>query len=99
MRRSSRVSSSSRRGAGSSMSGDYPATAIGTRRLPRVIGPAMVSWDSTWGSVARKLPGGQMADAKTDKGQLRSARSVELRVVGKLAEPVALRTLVAVVGK
>src|ERR1700752_2034062 len=60
----------------------------------------MVSWDSTWGSVARKLPGGHMADvANTDNGQLRSGRSVELRVSAKLENLAILRTLVAAVVK
>src|SRR3954463_4539835 len=98
IRRSSRVSSPSRGGASSSMAGDYPAAAIGTRLLPRVIGAAVVSWYSTWGSVAKKLPGGHMADANTDNGQLRSARSVELRVAAKLENLAVLRTLVAAVG-
>jgi hypothetical protein len=80
------------------MAGDYPATAIGTRLLPPFIGAAVVSWDSTWGSVAKKLPGGQMADANTDNGQLRSAGSVELRVAAKLENLAVLRTLVAAVG-
>ena len=59
----------------------------------------MVSWDSTWGSVARKLPGGHMTDvANTDNGQLSSGRSVELRVAAKLENLAVLRTLVAAVG-
>ena len=39
-----------------------------------------------------------MADANTDNGQLRSARSVELRVAAKLENLAVLRTLVAAVG-
>src|SRR4029077_18849686 len=59
----------------------------------------MVSWDSTWGSVARKLPGGHMADvANTANEQLGSDRSVELRVAAKLENLAVLRTLVAAVG-
>src|SRR6201991_3247597 len=59
----------------------------------------MVSWDSTWGSVARKLPGGQMAEvANTNNGRQRSGRSVELRVAAKLENLAVLRTLVAAVG-
>ena len=58
----------------------------------------MASSDAAWGSVARKFPGGQMADANTDSGLLRSARSVELRVAAKLENLAVLRTLVAAVG-
>ncbi|HTI77023.1 MAG TPA: ATP-binding protein [Mycobacterium sp.] len=39
-----------------------------------------------------------MADANTDSGLLRSARSVELRVAAKLENLAVLRTLVAAVG-
>ena len=59
----------------------------------------MVSWEPTWGSLARILPGGHMADvANTDNGQLRSGRSVELRVAAKLENLAVLRTLVAAIG-
>src|SRR6201990_2159298 len=99
MRRSSRVSLSRPRGADSSMTTDYPALIAATRRAQRVVGAPMVSWDPTWGSVARKLPGGHMADvANTDNGHLRSDRSVELRVAAKLENLAGLRTLVAAVG-
>src|SRR6185437_11190776 len=99
MRRSSRVSLSRPRGADSSMTRDYPALVAATRRAQRVVGAPMVSWDPTWGSVARKLPGGHMADvANTDNGGLRSDRSVELRVAAKLENLAVLRALVAAVG-
>lgn len=59
----------------------------------------MVSWGSTWGSLARKVPGGHVADvANKDNGHMRSGRSVELRVAAKLENLAMLRTLVAAVG-
>jgi anti-sigma regulatory factor (Ser/Thr protein kinase) len=59
----------------------------------------MVSWDPTWGSLARIMPGGHMADvANTDNGQQRRGRSVELRVAAQLENLAILRTLVAAVG-
>src|ERR1700754_2056823 len=59
----------------------------------------MVSWEPTWGSLARILPGGHMADvANTDNGQLRSGRTVELRIAAQLENLAILRTLVAAVG-
>jgi anti-sigma regulatory factor (Ser/Thr protein kinase) len=59
----------------------------------------MVSWDPTWGSLARIMPGGHMADvANTDNGQQRIGRSVELRVAAQLENLAILRTLVAAVG-
>jgi anti-sigma regulatory factor (Ser/Thr protein kinase) len=81
------------------MARDYPAVTIATRFVPPVIGAPMVSWESTWGNLARKVPGGQMADvANKDNGQLCSDRSVELRVAAKLENLAVLRTLVAAVG-
>lgn len=56
------------------------------------------SSDATWGSVAEKLPGSQMADVSTDIGHQRSARTVELRVAARLENLAVLRTLVAAVG-
>src|SRR6201991_2066490 len=59
----------------------------------------MVSWEPAWGSLARILPGGHMADvANTDNGQLRSGRTVELRIAAQLENLAILRTLVAAVG-
>src|ERR1700682_608390 len=59
----------------------------------------MVSWDPTWGSLARIMPGGHMADvANTDNGQQRNGRSVEFRVAAQLENLAILRTLVAAVG-
>jgi anti-sigma regulatory factor (Ser/Thr protein kinase) len=81
------------------MTKDYPAVTIATRFLPTVMGAPVVSWESTWGNLARKVPGGQMADfANKDNGQLRSGRSIELRVAAKLENLAVLRTLVAAVG-
>src|SRR6202163_1969352 len=81
------------------MTWGYPAVTIATRLRPPIIGASVVSWDSTWGSLARNLPGGHMADvANTDNGQLGSGRSVELRVAAKLENLAVLRTVVAAVG-
>src|SRR5712671_3465322 len=67
------------------MTWGYPAVTIATRLRPPIIGASVVSWDSTWGNLARNLPGGHMADvANVNNGQLRSGRSVELRVAAKL---------------
>src|SRR6185503_13560901 len=56
-----------------------------------------VSGNSTRGSLASTLPGGQMADA-TNNGLRYSTRSVELRVAAKLENLAVLRTLVGAVG-
>src|SRR3981189_54362 len=81
------------------MTWGYPAVTIATRLRPPIIGASMVSWDSTWGNLARNLPGGHVADvANLNNGQLRSGRSVELRVAAKLENLAVLRTLVAAVG-
>jgi anti-sigma regulatory factor (Ser/Thr protein kinase) len=59
----------------------------------------MVSWDPAWGSLARIMPGGHMADvSNTDNGPQHSDRSVELRVAAQLENLAILRTLVAAVG-
>jgi anti-sigma regulatory factor (Ser/Thr protein kinase) len=81
------------------MTSVYPDVIVATRHGSPVIGASVVSWDPTWGSLARKLPGGHMADvAHRDNGHLRSARSVDLRVAAKLENLAVLRTLVAAVG-
>ena len=59
----------------------------------------MVSRNPTWGSLAKIMPGGHMADvANTDNGQQRSGRAIELRVAAELENLAILRTLVAAVG-
>jgi len=81
------------------MARDYPGAIIATRLLSPVIGMPVVSREPAWGNLARKLPGGHVADvANTQNGLLRSDRSVELRVAAKLENLAVLRTLVAAVG-
>lgn len=101
IRRSDRVVASWTRpwGALSSMTRDYPACAKATRIAEPVVGAPVVSWDPSWSNLARIMPGGHVADvANTNNGQLRSGRSVELRVAAKLENLAILRTLVAAVG-
>src|SRR5690242_5864917 len=85
-------------GVCSSMPRDYPAVPIATRLRSLVDGAPVVSPNAAWGSVARKLSGGQVADVHTDNGRQANARSVELRVAAKLENLAVLRTLVAAVG-
>jgi anti-sigma regulatory factor (Ser/Thr protein kinase) len=77
---------------------DYPVTppVTPTRRVAK--GVSMVSWHTGWGTLASKLPGGQMADVENKhNGQLIGPDSVEVRVAARLENLAMLRTLVAAV--